>query len=215
MGKVMMSGVAPNMTVPMKIAEGSIVKLNENGSPVEFYVAKNDYENTLNGTGRILLVRKDCYDIRVWHSSNVNAYAASDIDSWLDRYKGLLDDDIQSAIGTTKFYYTPGNGNKTITTLERSIFLLSVTELAKSVGYANKEGAALSIASILEVANRNGSAVHQWTRSPNTYGTASVCYVSSTGNAETTGCNNNLIASRPAFTLPSSISIRDDGMVVL
>ena len=54
---------------------GSIVKLKENGVLVDFYVAKHDYENGLNGSGRTLVVRKDCYDTRQWHTSNVNAYA--------------------------------------------------------------------------------------------------------------------------------------------
>ena len=39
---------------------GSIVKLKENGVLVDFYVAKHDYENGLNGMGRTLVVRKDC-----------------------------------------------------------------------------------------------------------------------------------------------------------
>ena len=33
---------------------GNIVKINENNSPIEFYVAKHDYESELNGTGRTL-----------------------------------------------------------------------------------------------------------------------------------------------------------------
>ena len=104
-------------------AEGSVIKINENGSPVEFIVCKHDYESELNGSGRTLVVRKDCYDSRQWHSSNVNAYATSDIDAWFNStYKNLLDADIRGAIGTTKFKYTPGNGNNTVSTLERAIF---------------------------------------------------------------------------------------------
>ena len=77
-------------------AVGSIIQLKENGSLVSFYVAKHNYENSLNGMGRTLVVRKDCYDTRAWHSSNVNAYASSSIDSWLNStYKNLLDADIR------------------------------------------------------------------------------------------------------------------------
>ena len=53
---------------------GSIIKLKENGTLVDFYVAKHDYESGLNGAGRTLVVRKDTYDDRVWDSGNVNAY---------------------------------------------------------------------------------------------------------------------------------------------
>ena len=192
---------------------GSIVKLKENGVLVDFYVAKHDYENGLNGSGRTLVVRKDCYDTRQWHTSNVNAYATSAIDTWLNStYKNLLDADIRGVIGTTKIKYTPGNGNTTVGTLERAIFLLSVTELGRSASYANTEGTALSIASSLQIAYLNGSAVVQWTRSPGTNNTNLAYDLSTNGNVYYSHCNYTY-GSRPAFTLPSTLSVSDDGSV--
>ena len=192
---------------------GSIVKLKENGVLVDFYVAKHDYENGLNGSGRTLVVRKDCYDTRQWHTSNVNAYATSAIDTWLNStYKNLLDADIRGVIGTTKIKYTPGNGNTTVGTLERAIFLLSVTELGRSASYANTEGTALSIASSLQIAYLNGSAVVQWTRSPSTGSTSDACCLYTSGGVSGGSCNNTS-GSRPAFTLPSTLSVSDDGSV--
>lgn len=192
---------------------GSIVKLKENGVLVDFYVAKHDYENGLNGSGRTLVVRKDCYDTRQWHTSNVNAYATSAIDTWLNStYKNLLDADIRGVIGTTKIKYTPGNGNTTVGTLERAIFLLSVTELGRSASYANTEGTALSIASSLQIAYLNGSAVVQWTRSPHTNSTVSAVYLYTNGNVGYHSCTDTH-GSRPAFTLPSTLSVSDDGSV--
>lgn len=192
---------------------GSIVKLKENGVLVDFYVAKHDYENGLNGSGRTLVVRKDCYDTRQWHTSNVNAYATSAIDTWLNStYKNLLDADIRGVIGTTKIKYTPGNGNTTVGTLERAIFLLSVTELGRSASYANTEGTALSIASSLQIAYLNGSAVVQWTRSPYTYITNNAYYLDTNGNVDNGYCSRTN-GSRPAFTLPSTLSVSDDGSV--
>ena len=192
---------------------GSIVKLKENGVLVDFYVAKHDYENGLNGSGRTLVVRKDCYDTRQWHTSNVNAYATSAIDTWLNStYKNLLDADIRGVIGTTKIKYTPGNGNTTVGTLERAIFLLSVTELGRSASYANTEGTALSIASSLQIAYLNGSAVVQWTRSPYTYTTNDAYYLNTNGNVSGGSCGNAR-GSRPAFPLPSTLSVSDDGSV--
>lgn len=192
---------------------GSIVKLKENGVLVDFYVAKHDYENGLNGSGRTLVVRKDCYDTRQWHTSNVNAYATSAIDTWLNStYKNLLDADIRGVIGTTKIKYTPGNGNTTVGTLERAIFLLSVTELGRSASYANTEGTALSIASSLQIAYLNGSAVVQWTRSPRTGSTGSAYYLGTDGGVGSNGCDYTY-GSRPAFTLPSTLSVSDDGSV--
>ena len=192
---------------------GSIVKLKENGVLVDFYVAKHDYENGLNGSGRTLVVRKDCYDTRQWHTSNVNAYATSAIDTWLNStYKNLLDADIRGVIGTTKIKYTPGNGNTAVGTLERAIFLLSVTELGRSASYANTEGTALSIASSLQIAYLNGSAVVQWTRSPYTYSTNYAYYLHTSGDVYSSSCSNTS-GSRPAFTLPSTLSVSDDGSV--
>lgn len=196
------------------LAVGSIIKLNESGSPVEFYVCKHDYESELNGMGRTLVVRKDRYDTRQWHSSNVNAYASSAIDSWLNStYKNLLDADIRGVIGTTKIKYTPGNGNNTVGTLERAIFLLSATELNRSASWFNVEGTALEIASSLQIAHGNGSAVVQWTRSPHTDDTYGAVCLYTDGYVRSGSCISTY-GSHPAFTLPSTTLVDDSGNVV-
>lgn len=196
-------------------AVGSIIKIKESGSPVEFIVCKHDYESELNGSGRTLVVRKDCYDNRQWHSSNVNAYATSDIDAWFNStYKNLLDADIRGAIGTTKFKYTPGNGNNIVSTLERAIFSLSATELNKSESWFNVEGTALEIASSLQIAYMDGSAVVQWTRSPNTDGNGYAVCLYANGTVNDTLCRY-AYGSRPSFTLPSDVLVDDSGNVVI
>lgn len=218
MGHVLMSNKIPNLTVPHTgillgdIAEGSIVKLNESGSPVEFYVAKHDYESALNGVGRTLLVRKNCYDSRVWHSINKNLYASSDIDAWLNGdYKVLLDSDVQTAVGTTKFYYTP-TYTSSVTDLERSVFLLSITEFGISYSYANIEGSALPIASNLKIAYFNESAVSQWTRSLRNSSDGFADIVTSTGSAfDSRPLTANY--SRPCFTMPSGALFDDETML--
>ena len=192
---------------------GSIIKLKENGALVDFYVACHNYEQSLNGAGRTLVVRKDVYDQRAWHSSNVNAWASCTMRSWLNStYKGLLDADIQEAMGTTTYRYTPGNGNNTVTTRSDAVFLLSLTELGQSHTYANVEGSALPIASTLRIAYQNGSATTQWTRSPNTYYTGNAWRLLSNGLINVNYCTNTY-GSRPAFTLPSSLYVSDDGSV--
>ena len=204
------SAVGPSGIPLSDYAEGDIIKLNEGGSPVEFYVSCHDYESGLNGAGRTLAVRKDCYDERAWDSGNVNAYASSDLDAWFNgTYKNLLDPAIQTAIGMTKFYYTPGNGNWTVSTLERAVFALSATELGQSASWFNVEGSALPIASTLQVAYRNGSATIQWTRSPYTFNTSRVIYLLSDGSA-VSGSRTVTHGSRPAFTLPSTLLFNPD-----
>ena len=203
-----------NSLLSTKVA-GSIIKIKESGSPVEFIVCKHDYESELNGSGRTLVVRKDCYDNRQWHSSNVNAYATSDIDAWFNStYKNLLDADIRGAIGTTKFKYTPGNGNNIVSTLERAIFSLSATELNKSESWFNVEGTALEIASSLKIAYMNGSAVVQWTRSPFRNSRDYACHLNSDGTVDANYCASSY-GSRPAFTLPSNALVDDSGNVVI
>ena len=197
------------------IAVGRLVKLKENGVLVDFYVSKHDYESGLNGAGRTLLVRKDCYDTRAWNSSDVNAWESCTLRSWLNRdYLNLLDADIRSVIGTTKYYYTPGNGNNTVTTRSDAVFQLSVTELGTGASHANKEGSALRIASTLWIAYRNGSAVAQWTRSPYTNNTNYAYCLNTDGGTNSTRCINTN-GSRPAFTLPATLSVSDDGTVSL
>ena len=189
---------------------GSIIKLKENGTLVDFYVAKHDYESGLNGAGRTLVVRKDTYDDRVWDNGNVNAYASSDLDSWFNStYKNMLDADIRSLIGTTKIRYTPGNGNNTVGTLERAVFALSLTELGQSHTYANTEGSALPIASTLRIAYRNGRATTQGTRSPHTNSTNRAVYLNSAGDVDNDYCYYSH-GSRPAFTLPSTLLFNPD-----
>ena len=204
------SMVGPSGIPLSDYAEGDIIKINEGGSPAEFYVSKHDYESSLNGAGRTLVVRKDCYDNRAWDSGNVNAYASSDLDTWFNgTYKALLDPAIQTAIGATKFYYTPGNGNNTVSTLERAVFALSATELGQSASWFNVEGSALPIASTLKIAYRNGSPTNQWTRSPRTNGTNYAWWLYSNGDINYIYCISSY-GSRPAFTLPSALLFNPD-----
>lgn len=191
------------------ISEGSLVKLNENGSPVEFYVAKHDYEPSLNGSGRTLLVRKDCYDVRVWDSSK-NTSVGSDIDLWLNGdYRALLDSDVQAAIGETTFYYTVGGGTAAaqtkVTTRACSVFLLSLTEYGTSGSYSNVEGSKLSISDLLIEAYVDGELDEHWTRTVNTnYGDKAYSINPDGTNSRASRSVDDDLGSRPCFTLPAN-----------
>ena len=196
--------------------EGDIVKIPENGTPIEFYVAKHDYESSLNGSGRTLVVRKDVYDNQVWDSGNVNAYAVSDIDTWFNgTYKNMLDADIRTLIGTTKIRYTPGNYNYNVSTLERAVFALSATELGQSASWFNVEGSALPIASTLKIAYKDGAATTQWTRSPYTRQAYYVISLNYFGDANDYSYSNSSYGSRPVFTLPSSTKFDPDTNIII
>ena len=211
-GRVLVNSTGYNIPfssgIPLStITPGAILYLNESGSPVPFYIAKHDYESGLNGAGRTLVVRKDCYDMRAFDSNSINAYANSSLDSWLhNTYLKLLDADIQTAIGTTKFYYTRGNGDGRVTTLQRAVFQLSIAELGKTASSANKEGSALPISSMLQIAYRNGSAVIQWTRTPNLNINYYAFYLKADGSLTSDGVAYSH-GSRPAFTLPAITAV--------
>ena len=102
-----------------------------------------------------------------------------------------------------------------MSTLSRKVFALSVTELGRTASYANVEGSALPIASTLQIAyNSSGGAVVQWTRSPRTGGTLSAYCLDTDGGVYYYYCTNTF-GARPAFTLPSSLSVSDDGSVTV
>ena len=182
---------------------GNVVRLPESGKLVEFYVANLNYESGLNGAGRVLLVRKDIHSFMSWNSSAVNSYNNSGIDTWLNNtYRSMLGSDVQSSIGNTQFYYTPGNGNNSVTTLQKSIFLLSGTELGKSDLSLRVEGTELPIADTLSIAYYNGNPDTQWTRSPQISGTDDAFYLQANGNLGA-GMTRQ-VGARTCFTLPNS-----------
>lgn len=195
------------------LPEGSTVKLKEAGSYVDFYVAKHNYEPGMNGSGRTLLVRRNCYDERQLHNNNSNpSYAANDMDAWLnEKYKNLLDTEIQAAIDATWFYYTTvGGSSGLVEQLQRSVFLLSITELGLVPSDANTEGTELPIASDLQIAqNDYGDAIDQWTRSPKNNGSSSALYSSKSGVANSANYTSKK-GSRPIFTLPANLQMYQD-----
>ena len=199
--------------------EGAIITLNESASPVEFYVAKQDYESGLNGAGRTLLVRKEYYDVQprvAWNSTEVNTYANSTIDTWLNgAYKAFLPEAVQTAMGTTAFYYTPGNGNNAVTSLERAVFLLSLAEHGlSSPGMANAEGSVLPTAGILLPYPFSPTVLTRWTRTPvivagYTSRAFWINYDSTFGHNPVT----STLAPRPAFTLPATFKLSDSQII--
>ena len=186
------------------VAVGTIVKLKENGSPVEFYVAKHDYESGLNGAGRTLLVRKNVSENRAWQNSDNVSWGSSDLRKWLnDTYLNKLDAKIKTAIGYTYYYYTNRFGDEVETRFD-SVFTLSLAELGRSNTWANSEGSTLPIAETLRQPS-------QWTRTPYQNGPQYAWRVmNGTVDYEYATRRNG---ARPVFTLPASMLVLDDGTI--
>ena len=153
------TSATPKAGTPLsELTEGTIIKINENGSPVEFYLAKHNYEPTLNGQGRELVVRKVAAGARAYNSSGQNDYPDGTLDVFLNgSYKNRFSEFVQSAMGETKFSWYYGGGG--YDTLSRSIFILSSNELGMKPPYAGTEGTTIPIASTLQKQSQ------QWTRS--------------------------------------------------
>lgn len=188
-------------------AIGSIVKIKENGTLTNFIVLKHGYPTS--GNGRTLLLREVLYDTRPWDSGN-NIYVSSDIDSWLNStYLNLIDADIRSQIAAVSIPLSA-------ITITRKVFLLSYTEVGLS-GDSNVDIEGSPLAYFNSDSKRiaysdNSYANGWWLRSPRTDDDDFVCLVSTKGDLS----SSTVVAaygSRPAFTLPSSILVNDDGTI--
>lgn len=200
-----------------QVAVGTLVKLNENGSPVEVIVGRQNYESELNGNGRTLLIRIGSNYTMQWGPSSMSdpLYAASTVDTWLNTaYKAMLDAPIQEAIATTKFYYTP-SGGASRSILERAVFLGSATEFGFSNspnGYVtfNTEGSPLPE----NIVDKIQYPPESWTRTPtaqfrvaiSTHGSAWVPVLGAKAPDFITHVD-------PFFTLPSTFYVNDDGEI--
>lgn len=99
--------------------------------------------------------------------------------------------------------------------LSCKVFLLSGTEVGFSdLSYMNAEGAKLSYfdSASKRVAYNGSSAAVWWLRSPSSNGYVSVWGVYTDGSDRSLWCYDNY-GARPAFVLPSSLVLSDDGTV--
>ena len=171
---------------------------------------------------------KDIYEKRQWNSSNTNDYANSTIHSYLNStFLNLLEPNIKRAIKQVKLPYRKGSGSsETVTSgsngLSAKIFLLSAAETSFSHAYmpsgegtelAYFKGCADDSSDSKRVAYFGRFADFWWLRSPSCSGYSNYAlYVGSDG-----GLDDYLSPSsygiRPAFVLPSTLLVSDDGTV--
>lgn len=187
------------------LAAGSTLKIMENTVMVPFLVLKVGYPTV--DDANVLLLRKDIYRNNVWGTNN--AYSGSTVDNLLTNdYFLLLNESVRNQIVEVSIPYTIGNGNTTVSTLSRKIFLLSATELGYTGSYANTEG--IPIPYLESDANKlayfEGSLANWWLRSPSTSGPGSSWYVQTTGALNRSTVNSRY-GIRPAFCLPSTTQV--------
>ena len=200
-------------------AVGSIVKIKVNGAAKDFIIVhqglpSSAYDASCNG---VWVVMKDIYTTMKWDGSN-NDYLNSDMTAYLNgTFISLIDADIRNAIKQVKIPYTNYSNNNVMSGsngLSCKVFLLSGTEVGFSgVSYMNTEGAKLSYfdSASKRVAYNGSSAAIWWLRSPYANGSYDVWYVRTDGSSG--NWFSNSYGVRPAFVLPSTLVVSDDGTV--
>ena len=208
-------------------AVGSIVKIKVNGAAKDFIIVhqglpSSAYDASCNG---VWVVMKDIYTTSTF--GNNNSYKDSGIHSYLNStFYNLIDSKIRAAIKQVKIPYQNGTGSGgSLATgangLPTKVFLLSGYEVGWTTSdnsYFPRDGAKLdyfgsgSGGNSKRVAYNGSSAAVWWLRSPYTGSASDVWRVDSDGSGSGWGCDNSY-GVRPAFVLPSSLVVSDDGTV--
>ena len=201
-------------------AVGSTVKIKVNGTVEDFIIIHQGkpssvYDDSCNGTW---LLMKDIYTTRNWDDSNCD-YLNSDMTAYLNgTFISLIDADIRNAIKQVKIPYINYSNDNVMSGsngLSCKVFLLSGTEVGFSgVSYMATEGAKLSYfdSASKRIAYNGSSAANWWLRSPSSKGYVSVWGVYTDGSDRSLWCYDRY-GARPAFVLPSSLVVSDDGTV--
>lgn len=207
-------------------AVGSIVKIKVNGASKDFIVVQQGnpntgtYDSSCAGTW---LLMKDIYTTSTF--GNNNSYKDSNIHTYLNgTFYNLIDSNIRAAIKQVKIPYQNGTGSGgSLATgsngLSTKVFLLSGYEVGWTTsdnGYFPKDGVRLAYfgnssgGNSKRIAYNGSSAAVWWLRSP--YGTFDVWYVYSDGSYDGFWYGSSC-GVRPAFILPSTLVVSDDGTV--
>ena len=224
-GRTLIGGTGYDIKLATPLAElpeGSIIKLNEDDTPVEFYIAKHDYESDLNGAGRTLLVRKDCYASCNLASNHGNYFPDTlAYDVLNGTYKVKLDAAVRIAMGTTLFktvqtFRNPMTNKISgeMTTVSAAVFALSKTEIDNSLNYNLSEGTQLPISDTLKIALFNGEAVKWITRSASELN--SIYIVTPIGSVSSVYYHQDSdnYYMRPVFTLPETMEVDGDFNII-
>ncbi len=207
---------------------GSIVKIRENGAPVEYLIVQQGlpsdmYDASCNGTW---CLRVDIAEERQWDTSNINSYADSTINAylngeWLNRY----DENFKNVVKQVKIPYTKGTGeNGSVASgangLPCRAFLLGIFEVGLN-DFA-KDSDKLSFFEFGNTSSANnkriallGTRAGSWyLRSVPEKSEEVVGGVETNGRPFQTDCRF-YDGLRPALILPPSLIVEDDGTVTV
>jgi len=217
-------------------AIGEIVKIQVGSVVRNFIVVHkgNPSEDYHGFYGSVVLMQQDVDAARQWNVGNLNNYESSAINAYLNNeYLNSITQNIRSKVKQVRIPHRPGSvsDDKKISSgaegLLTSVFLLSMYECGYDTDFNTAIAAEGSIfdyfiagagtdANNKRLARRAGAAVAWWLRSPITSGTVRAWFISVTG-AATSGANGNTSTAvngpRPAFVLPSTLLVDDEGVI--
>lgn len=193
------------------LANGSLVKLNENSQGKKFIKLENDHYGS--GTG-VTMLRKDAFSEIAWNASDgigyKNRYFGCMLDNFCDGIWPLkLDPEIRDCIVPVPIVVAEGNGVATLHTIYRKGFALSCTEVGVS-GWQTEGKKFAYFADNKRIANldETATAVGWGLRSPGSYDDRAY-FISTDGTVDGGSVCLARFAPRPAFNLKSSIVVSD------
>ena len=209
----------------------SIVKIKIGGVAYEFIIIHQGrpsglYDSNCNGTWVLI---KDVYVKGQWNSGGSSDYENSEVNSYLNNtFLNLIDANIRGQIKPAKIPYRAGSGvSQTISSgangLLTKIFLLSAIEVgytAETLGAQNFLGDGKKLDYFQQgsgtpekIANYNGAASNWWLRTPSISGTGNGIRLVGSGGLPVGSYGDAEHGIRPAFILPSTLFVSDDGTV--
>lgn len=208
---------------------GSIVKLKENGVPIDYLVVHQGlpsslYDVSCDGTW---LLRKDAAEKCQWNSGQYNRYASSSVHIDLNNtYIYRFDAVIRAAIKQVKIPYGFGDGTtggaSGVNGLSCQLFLLAACETGCRKNSAlPADGDCLAfflgtgVQDMRRICYLNGTAVIWWVRTPAIEKMKTFLVETNGGYGENKYCDRRDGGLRPALILPSTIYVDDAGSVTV
>ena len=213
-------------------AVGSIVKIKINGVLTDFIIVHQGlpgamYDSSCDGTWVLM---KDCYTQRAWNTTNYNNYSSSDINAYLNgAWLNLVETNVKNQVKKVKIPWSDPESSYQIYSgangLSCRVFLLSAYEVGITVVNSSTtpfiDGAKLACfdsgqdtnANNKRIAYYDATARDWWLRTPCDRYKQESLYIRRTGQAGNSPTSSSDFV-RPAFILPKTLTIGDDGQLV-
>ena len=190
------------------LAVGAEIGLYEHGVLTPFILLMKNYE----GTGRNLVIRKNCFSMEPMMASGDDFYENCKVDRWLnEEYITYLDGVTQTALANITINSGDSYGFKD---LSRKAFLLSTSEYCLVPVSSRYEGSDVPYFlnnNERRIARYQGTPVKHYTRTiDSSAGVNDVNVISADGSSVVMEKNPTTATSvgiRPAFTLPNSLQV--------